>query len=119
MRYQIAQKIHASTDPHDPPTVINDRARDVVDLLLLRDLIDKTGHPTLTEVRAAVEDVFAARAVEAAATGAPPRTWPARLTGHPHWRASFAKAAESAGLTTAMAEAVAQVNTWLERIENA
>jgi len=38
LRYQIAQKIHACTDPHDPPGYRNDRARDVVDLLLLRDL---------------------------------------------------------------------------------
>jgi hypothetical protein len=36
MRYQIAQKVHASTDPHNPPEFVNDRARDVVDLLLLR-----------------------------------------------------------------------------------
>lgn len=65
MRYQIAQKIHASTDPHEPPASINDRARDAVDLLMLRDLIEVTGQPTLGEVRAAVEDVFAARAAEA------------------------------------------------------
>ena len=32
-RYQIAQKVHASTDPHDPPELINDRARGAVDLL--------------------------------------------------------------------------------------
>jgi hypothetical protein len=32
LRYQIAQKLHACTDPHDPPTTRNDRARDVVDL---------------------------------------------------------------------------------------
>jgi hypothetical protein len=43
MRYQIAQKVHASTDPHDPPAFVNDRARDVVDLLLLRELIESTG----------------------------------------------------------------------------
>lgn len=34
MRYQIAQKIHAASDPHNPPAFQNDRARDVVDLLL-------------------------------------------------------------------------------------
>jgi hypothetical protein len=58
MAYQIAQKVHACTDPHDPPASVNDRARDVVDLLLLRDLIDATQHPTLSEVRAAIEDIF-------------------------------------------------------------
>lgn len=119
MRYQIAQKIHASSDPHDPPAYLNDRARDVVDLLLLRDLIDTTGHPLLAEVCTAVEDVFTARAVEGEATGASPRTWPTILTAHPHWEPSFAKAAESAGVTVTLAEAVMQVNAWLERIEQA
>lgn len=36
LRYQVAQKIHACSDPHDPPALLNDRARDVVDLLLLQ-----------------------------------------------------------------------------------
>jgi hypothetical protein len=35
LRFQIAQKLHACTDPHDSPASINDRPRDVVDLLLL------------------------------------------------------------------------------------
>lgn len=46
MRFQIAQKLHAVSDPHEPPDSINDRARDVVDLLLLRDLAAATGSPT-------------------------------------------------------------------------
>lgn len=119
MRYQIAQKIHAATDPHDPPTFVNDRARDVVDLLLSRNLLDSAGQPALAEVRAAIEDVFAARAGEAEATEGSPRTWPTRLTAHPHWGPSFTKAAHSAGLTITLAGAVAQVNAWLERIEHA
>ncbi|MEX0834977.1 MAG: nucleotidyl transferase AbiEii/AbiGii toxin family protein, partial [Nitriliruptor sp.] len=31
MDYQVAQKLHACTDPHDPPTQINDRVRDLAD----------------------------------------------------------------------------------------
>ncbi len=119
MRYQIAQKIHASTDPHEPPAFVNDRARDVVDLLLLRDLIEMVMHPSLAEVRAAVEDVFTARAAEVQATGGSPRIWPTTLIAHPHWKPSFAKAAESAGLTITLVDAVAQVNAWLERIGDA
>jgi hypothetical protein len=119
MRYQFAQKVHASTDPHDPPAFINDRARDVVDLLLLRTLTETTGHPSLTEIRAAVEDIFAVRAAEAQATDAPSRSWPARLTVHPHWGPSFAKAADSAGLTITLVDAVPQVNAWLDVIERA
>ncbi len=119
MRYQIAQKVHAVTDPHDPPAFVNDRARDVVDLLLLRTLTETTAHPSSTEIRAAVEDIFAARAAEAVATDALPRTWPARLSAHRHWGPSFAKAADSAGLTIELADAVARVNSWLDLIEQA
>jgi hypothetical protein len=119
MHYQVAQKIHACTDPHDPPAFVNDRARDVVDLLLLRILTETAGHPSPTEIRAAVEDVFAARLVEAEATDAPSRTWPTRLTVHPHWGPSFAKAADSAGLTITLGDAVAQVDAWLDLIEHA
>ncbi len=103
LRYQIAQKVHASTDPHVPPAFVNDRARDVVDLPLLRTLTETTGHSSSTEIRAAVEDIFAVRAAEAEATDAPSRTWPTRLTVHQHWGPSFAKAADSAGLTISLA----------------
>lgn len=119
MRYQIAQKVHASTDPHDPPASINDRARDVVDLLLLRDLADTTGQPALAEVCAAIEDVFTVRAIEAETTGGSPRTWPTRVTAHTHWKPSFDKAARSAGLSSTLNSAVAQVNAWLEQVESA
>ncbi|QGH70377.1 hypothetical protein [Pseudactinotalea sp. HY158] len=119
MTYQIAQKIHACTDPHDPPTLVNDRARDVVDLILLRDLIESTQHPTLGDVRAAVEDVFTARAVEATTVGVTPRRWPARSVAHSHWGTSFLSAAESAGRTVSLADAVDQLNDWLDLIEHA
>lgn len=117
VRYQIAQKVHACTDPHDPPVYVNDRARGVVDLLLLRDFIDSAGQPTLNEVRAAIQDVFAVRAHEAA--GRSPRNWPTTLLGHSPWGPSFAKAAESAGLMISLTDAVAQANAWLVRVERA
>lgn len=117
--YQIAQKIHACTDPHTPPTFVNDRARDVIDLLLLRELIESTQPPILGEVRSAVEDVFAVRAAEAAAVDVTPRSWPARATAHSHWETSFASAAESAGRMISLADAVGQLNDWLDLIEHA
>lgn len=116
MEYQIAQKVHACTDPHDPPAIVNDRARDVVDLLLLGDLAGTTGQPTPGEMRAAIEDVFAVRAADAVSTGATPRAWPTTVVAHAHWGTSFTKAAASAGLTTTLTEAVNQLNDWLERI---
>lgn len=117
MAYQIAQKIHACTDPHDPPAFVNDRARDVVDLLLLRELVETAQNPSLGEVRAAISDVFTARAAEAAAAGARPRTWPARCTAYPHWESSFASAAESAGLAVTLGGAIDQLNAWLDLLE--
>ena len=53
--HQIAQKLHAVSDPHDPPIWVNDRPRDVPDLLLLRDLVREAGAPTLAEIRAPQE----------------------------------------------------------------
>lgn len=119
MRYQIGQKVHAATDLHKPPDYINDRARDAVDLLLLRDLARESGHPSLSDVRAAIQDVFAARFAEAALAGRVPRQWPARLVAHPHWRASFDKAAASAALSLTLEEVVAEVNAWLDAVSAA
>ena len=117
LRYQIAQKVHAATDPHEPPEYVNDRARDVVDLPLLRDLSLDSGHPTLTEIRAAIVDIFGARAAEAIATGHTPRSWPTRLVAYPHWQASYKKAAESVGVSLNLEEAVEEVNIWLDQVD--
>ena len=95
MRFQIAQKLHAVFDPHDPPGSINDRARDVVDLLLLRYLIVAVSTPTLAEVREAAAAVFDARGTDAAKLGQPMRTWPPTLVAHTHWADDYARAAAS------------------------
>ena len=85
LNYQIAQKVHAVTDPHDPPVASNDRARAVPNLLLLKGLLESVGTPTLAQVRAAVHDVFDARAADALALGRTPRpgrrSSPASATG--------------------------------------
>lgn len=98
MRFQIAQKLHAVSDPHEPPDTINDRARDVVDLLLLRDLAAQTGSPTLPEIRRAAMAVFAARTDEAVLLGLATRAWPPTLVAHPHWADDFTRAATSGGV---------------------
>lgn len=113
MAYQIAQKVHACTDTHDPPAAVNDRARDVVDLLLLRDLTDTTGEPKEAEIHAAIEEVFTVRATEAASLGGTPRSWPTTVTAHAHWGPSFTQAAKSAGLTITLSDAVNELNDWL------
>lgn len=117
MRFQIAQKLHAASDLHEPPDSINDRARDVVDLLLLRDLAHATGSPALADIRQAAVAVFAARAEEAIQLGLPARGWPATLVAHAHWVDDFARAATSGGVVLSLDEAVAEVQTWINQIE--
>ncbi|WP_277211156.1 nucleotidyl transferase AbiEii/AbiGii toxin family protein [Isoptericola croceus] len=117
MRYQIAQKLHAVSDPHDPPTWINDRPRDVVDLLLLRNLVTAEATPTLTEIWQAGIAVFEARAADAGALDRPVRTWPPQVVAHPHWPNDYARAAADAGVTTTLDDAVAAVNEWISEID--
>ena len=45
------------------------------------------------------------------------RTWPVRITFHPHWTASFERAANSAGVTLTPNEAVTQANAWLDELD--
>lgn len=119
MRFQIAQKLHAVSDPHDPPTAVNDRARDVVDLLLLRDLAADSGSPTPADIRQAAVAVFGARADESRQLGYPSRAWPPTLVAHPHWGRDFTRAAASASVDLSLDEAVAEVNAWIDAISNA
>lgn len=117
MRFQIAQKLHAVSDPHEPPALLNDRARDIVDLLLLQELISGTGSPTLAEMRTAGVAVFEARATEARALGRTSRPWPPAVTAHQHWTTDYARAAASAGIKLPLDVAVAEVNRWITAIE--
>lgn len=114
MSYQTAQKIHTATDPHDPPEFVNERARDVVDLLLIMDLAKATNNPNIKEIRMAVEDIFEARAQEARSLGRPARVWPSYITAYEHWIEDFSTAAKSAGLDIELNEAVNTVNAWIK-----
>jgi len=114
MSYQIAQKIHAASERHEPPEFINERARDVVDLLLLRELMEKTGEPTNVAILSAIEDIFDTRANEARILGRQTRSWPARLHAFDHWQSDYATAAESAGIEMSLDDAIDQLNGWLD-----
>ncbi|HQY34097.1 MAG TPA: nucleotidyl transferase AbiEii/AbiGii toxin family protein [Actinotalea sp.] len=116
LRFQIAQKLHACSDPHDPPTALNDRARDVVDLLLLRELTASVGAPTLAELRDACEAVFAARAADARELGRAPRGWPCLVVAHSHWANDYTRAATSAGVATSLEDGIVSVNDWVHQI---
>ena len=119
MEYQIAQKIHAVSDPHDPPVSINDRARDVPDLLLLRDLSRCSGEPELKQLRCACVAVFTARATEARQLGFVGREWPPIVVAYSHWADDYRRAAASAGIDLPLDKAVAEVNAWIEEIDAA
>jgi len=116
LRYQIAQKVHSATDPHDPPVYVNNRPRDVVDLLLIRELVAETSEPSNASIREAIIDVFAARAEEANKLGRIARSWPARITALPNWLGDYPDAAKAAGIELTLEQAVNHTNEWLDEI---
>jgi Nucleotidyl transferase AbiEii toxin, Type IV TA system len=119
MRFQIAQKLHAATDPHNPPASVNDRVRDVVDLLLLSDLAAATGSPTLAEIREAATAVFSYRADQPGQLGFPQRTWPPVVIAPAHWTVAYPRGAELAKVPLSLDDDVAQLNVWVGEIESA
>ena len=116
MSYQIAQKLHAATDPHNPPEYVNRRARDLVDLILIRELVEADGSPSPADIRAAVEDVFAARAADARLLGRIPRVLPAKIKVLDHWGSDYRDAAASCGVDLSPQEAADLINGWMAGI---
>lgn len=104
LRYHIAQKFHGMTKvPHDGGE--NDRFRDALDLLLLRDLV---ADDALSAVREACEETFRLRAEHA---------WPPVIALPPHWRAPFAALAAAVKLpVTGLTDAESALQTFLETL---
>ena len=119
VRCQIAQKLHTSTDPHQPPTEPNDRARDVSDLLLLRDLVRLEGQLTAADIGTACAALFQARADEAAALGRSPRVWPPVVHAHPHWQGDYDRVARESRISHSLSDAVAELNSWIIELDAA
>lgn len=119
VQFQIAQKLHACTDPHEPPAEPNDRARDIADLLLLRDLVRLEGQLTSADIGAACAALFLARAHEATTLGRPPRPWPPVITPYPHWHGDYDRVALESGNNLALTDAVAELNGWIIELESA
>lgn len=117
LSYQIAQKVHAATEPHDPPMFRNERPRDVVDLILLKDLAERTGSPTcaIYTPRYSIRSFREAKKRKSSAVRF--ACGRAQITAYPHWRIDYAAAAESAKLDMSLEEAVDAVNRWLAEIE--
>lgn len=87
VRYQIAQKLHACTETFADGRE-NDRFRDLIDLQLLRDLIDDDGLPA---VRRACVEIFELREKQA---------WPPQITVYASWADGFAAMAQEIGFPT-------------------
>ena len=115
MAYQVAQKVHACTDPHLPPERPNTRVRDVADLLLVRDRLYPEPQ-SWQPVTDACADVFAARAVEAEALGLPTRGWPPLVVANEVWEADWTRVAASTGSPPSLTTAVDEVNAWIEAL---
>lgn len=104
--WQVAQKIHACTEPAELPRV-NDRAHDLVDLQLLEALI--VDEP-LVDTRNAAVDVFAAREGHA---------WPPKVVAQPHWAPIYVRALEGLdelGLAPTVEEGAERVQAFVDRI---
>lgn len=114
MDYQVAQKLHACTDP-DEPNYENQRVHDVLDLLLVKDPFYPDGSPP--SLKAACLDIFQARAEEARALGRPVRHWPPTVTPNDYWTETYPTLAESLDITLPLDEAIAVVNAWITEIE--
>lgn len=107
--YQMAQKLHACTDPYDGEgQQENDRVRDLVDLWLLESLLDENG---LADVRAAVIDTFDRRAKQ---------TWPPIPIVNDTWRRDYPKVAQEVNGSPATVDAAADyVKGLIERVDAA
>lgn len=104
--WQVAQKIHACTEPVETPRT-NDRARDLIDLQLLEAL---TGDDSLVGTEVACRAVFDERGRH---------SWPPTLTAHDHWDAVYVRALEGLediGIAGQLADAVPRVQNFIDRI---
>jgi hypothetical protein len=107
VRYQIAQKIHACTEVY-PDGRENDRFRDLIDLQLLRGLVEDGGLPA---VRAACQEIFELRGKHA---------WPPEVTIWPSWADGFAAMAREIGFHTEDVEiAAAELRAFIAEIDAA
>jgi len=111
MDYQVAQKMHACTDP-DTPEWTNDRVRDIIDLNLLHDHF-YPGEPP-ESLKAACVDLFDARAVTLDEI---PRSWPPAIRANALWREQYPLLAEEVGLDLTLDEAIAKVQAWIAEID--
>lgn len=102
LRYQIAQKLHAVTERFEKGE--NERFRDLIDLIICRDLITN-----LPEVREACVDTFQARKLH---------TWPPSLEVPDTWAEPYSAMAQEMDFpVTDVNQAAAQVHELIGEID--
>lgn len=104
LKHQIAQKLHACTAP-DEENWKNGRARDLVDLQLLRDLY---AGGSLAELKVTCSRLFRSRKRHA---------WPPRITERDGWEEAYAELAEGLGVVPNLDEALELLNDYIDEIE--
>lgn len=106
LRYQVAQKIHAMTKPTIEPARANERFRDLVDLLLLKELA-----PDLAGIRTACVKVFEDRGTH---------EWPPDLDPPSFWEEPFRALAQEVRLPGgSLEDAVREARTFIRQVEAA
>jgi Nucleotidyl transferase AbiEii toxin, Type IV TA system len=98
LRYQIATKLHAMTERFSDGSQ-NGRSRDLIDLLLLRELVDDP-----FAVAAACEEIFRARAKQ---------EWPPSFEPELIWATTYPLEAEQLGFELSLDQAVAEVRNFI------
>jgi len=107
LRYQIAQKLHACTQVFDDGAA-NGRFRDLIDLVLLRELLASDAMPG---VRGACIETFELRATH---------TWPPSVTVGEGWAPGYAELATGIGFhLTDVDAAAAAVRALIAEIDSA
>lgn len=108
LAYMLAQKLHACTD-HSVPERENDRARDLIDILLVHRLL---ADDELPDVRRACVEIFRLR---------DKHPWPPAVTVLPEWPAIYAvELAKTPGFTPAeVQQAAADVDRLIAEIARA
>lgn len=102
LRYQIAQKLHAVTQRFEERE--NERFRDLIDLIICRDLIVDLG-----DVREACVDTFDARGTHA---------WPPDLKIPDTWAEPYMALAEEKGFpVTDVGDAATQIREFIGKID--
>jgi len=105
---QIAEKVHACTDPLDGDTV-NRRVHDVMDLIIIHDLVGDNFDRK--KVRGSCIDTFTERDTH---------TWPPVVSEQPGWKEEWARLVDdNTFYVSELKAALLQVNTLIRAIEAA